>query len=76
MSGSIGGSSLDHSHSPLVYTTTPVSVFHSQASGGVARTNVHVQLVVDDHLKITSVFTGYPGCTHDACVLKNSALFD
>ena len=60
----------------LVYTTTPVSVFHSQASGGVARTNMHDHLVVDDRLKITSVFTGYPGCTQDACVLKNSALFD
>ena len=37
---------------------------------------MHLQLVVDDRLKITSVYSGFPGCTHDARVLRNSALFD
>ena len=30
---------------------------------------MHVQVVVDDELLITRVFTGYGGCTRDARVL-------
>lgn len=34
------------------------------------------QIVVDYNLLITSAYTGWPGCTHDARVLRNSSLFD
>jgi hypothetical protein len=33
------------------------------------------QLTVDHDLFITSAFTGWPGCTHDARVLRNSQLY-
>lgn len=32
-------------------------------------------MVVDNNLLITSAYTGWPGCTHDARVLRNSALY-
>ena len=35
-----------------------------------------LQIVVDQHMVITSVYTGWPGCVHDARVLRNSMLYD
>jgi hypothetical protein len=31
--------------------------------------------VVDNNLLIISAYTGWPGCTHDARVLRNSILY-
>ena len=33
------------------------------------------QVVVDNNLMITSAYTSWPGCTHDARVLRNSVLY-
>lgn len=35
-----------------------------------------IQVVVDDNLMVISAQTGWPGCAHDARVLRNSDLFD
>ncbi|KAL3856953.1 hypothetical protein ACJMK2_011659 [Sinanodonta woodiana] len=37
--------------------------------------SIQLQIVVDDQMMITNVYTGWPGCTHDARVLRNSSLF-
>lgn len=37
--------------------------------------SMQLQVVVDNNLPITSAYTGWPGCTHNARVLRNSALF-
>lgn len=34
-----------------------------------------LQAVVDNNLLIISAYTGWPGCTHDARVLRNSSLY-
>ena len=34
-----------------------------------------LQCVVDHEMKFTNVYTGWPGCLHDARVLRNSALY-
>ena len=34
-----------------------------------------LQCVVDHEMKFTNVYTGWPGCVHDARVLRNSALY-
>ncbi|CAC5368191.1 unnamed protein product [Mytilus coruscus] len=36
--------------------------------------SMQLQLVVDNTLKILDVYSGWPGCTHDARVLRNSSL--
>lgn len=37
--------------------------------------SIQLQVVVDNDLLTTSVYTAWPGCTHDARVLRNSALY-
>ncbi|KAK7092834.1 hypothetical protein V1264_008521 [Littorina saxatilis] len=37
--------------------------------------SVQLQLVVDHEMVITDMYTGWPGCTHDARVLRNSTFF-
>nr|XP_022311849.1 protein ANTAGONIST OF LIKE HETEROCHROMATIN PROTEIN 1-like [Crassostrea virginica] len=37
--------------------------------------SMQVQCVVDHEMKFTNVYTGWPGCVHDARVLRNSALY-
>ncbi|XP_053399128.1 putative nuclease HARBI1 [Mercenaria mercenaria] len=37
--------------------------------------SIQLQLTVDHDLVITSAYTGWPGCTHDARVLRNSQLY-
>ncbi|XP_070564609.1 uncharacterized protein [Ptychodera flava] len=37
--------------------------------------SMQLQVIVDDHLLITNAYTGWPGCTHDARVLRNSSVF-
>lgn len=34
-----------------------------------------LQVVCDDTLLLTNIYTGWPGSTHDARVLRNSELF-
>lgn len=34
------------------------------------------QVVVDDQLLIRNCYTGWPGCAHDARVLRNSSLYE
>lgn len=36
---------------------------------------LHFQIVVDHTLKIINCYTGWPGCVHDARVLRNSGLY-
>lgn len=36
--------------------------------------SVQLQLVVDDRLLIRDIYVGWPGCTHDARVYRNSPL--
>ncbi|XP_070548887.1 putative nuclease HARBI1 [Ptychodera flava] len=36
--------------------------------------SMQLQVIVDDNLLITNAYTGWPGCTHDARVLRNSSL--
>jgi len=36
---------------------------------------LYLQCVVDDKMLITNAYTGWPGCTHDARVLRNSSLY-
>ncbi|XP_060557268.1 LOW QUALITY PROTEIN: uncharacterized protein LOC132717730 [Ruditapes philippinarum] len=38
--------------------------------------SVQLQLVVDDNLMIMDAYVGWPGSTHDARVLRNSAFFN
>jgi hypothetical protein len=35
---------------------------------------IQLQLVVDDTLTMTDTYVGWPGCTHDARVFRNSPL--
>jgi hypothetical protein len=35
-----------------------------------------LQAVVDHEMRITHVYTGWPGCVHDARVLRNSSLYE
>ncbi|XP_041372407.1 putative nuclease HARBI1 isoform X2 [Gigantopelta aegis] len=37
--------------------------------------SMQLQVVVDPNMTIISAYTGWPGCTHDARVLRNSQLF-
>ncbi|XP_069131771.1 uncharacterized protein [Argopecten irradians] len=37
--------------------------------------SIQLQAVVDNNLMITNAYCGWPGCTHDARVLRNSELF-
>lgn len=37
--------------------------------------SMQLQIVVDNKLKIVKAYTGWPGCVHDARVLRNSCLF-
>ncbi|XP_041372770.1 protein ALP1-like [Gigantopelta aegis] len=37
--------------------------------------SMQLQVVVDPNMTIISAYTGWPGCTHDARVLRNSPLF-
>ena len=36
---------------------------------------LYLQCVVDDKMLITNAYTGWPGCTHDARVLRYSCLY-
>ncbi|XP_069103544.1 uncharacterized protein [Argopecten irradians] len=38
--------------------------------------SMQLQVVVDNHLAIIDCYTGWPGCAHDARVLRNSGLYD
>ena len=37
---------------------------------------LNIQVVADCDMLIRDAYTGWPGCTHDARVLRNSSLFD
>ncbi|XP_021379463.1 protein ANTAGONIST OF LIKE HETEROCHROMATIN PROTEIN 1-like [Mizuhopecten yessoensis] len=37
--------------------------------------SIQLQAVVDNNMTITNAYCGWPGCTHDARVLRNSELF-
>ena len=37
---------------------------------------LNIQVVADCDMLIRDAYTGWPGCTHDARVLRNSSLFE
>lgn len=37
--------------------------------------SIQVQAVVDHQMKFTNIYAGWPGCVHDARVLRNSTLY-
>ena len=38
--------------------------------------SINVQIIVDDRLLVTDVHAGWPGCTHDARIFRNSPIFE